>query len=334
MNFAHPAAFVLLAPVAFAVWRMFRTARRRAAPFPLVSLIPAKRTLRQRIAVLPPVLFSAALVLSVIALAGPRSSLESSHVTKDSIAIEMTIDVSGTMQARDFRDAAHPRRTRLVVVKETFRDFIKRRPDDMVGLVAFGGYATTRCPLTLDHDALMRVLDATTVPGTDGFRADDDETMTSIGDGLAMACARLSAVTNVASRIVVLLSDGENNYGIVTPERAAAVASQQGVKVYVIGVGSNGIAPALVRLPNGVETTDVIRARIDERALRDIAERTGGRYYNVRTAGMLEDALAEIDSLEKTRIEETVYHHWNERFPAFLLPAVVLAAIAAVLGRI
>lgn len=334
MNFAHPLAFILFAPVAVAVWRMFRTARRRAAPFPLVSLIPAKRTLRQRVAVLPPVLFSAALVLAVVALAGPRSSFSSSHVTKDSIAIEMAVDVSGTMQALDFRDAVHPRRTRLDVVKETFRDFIARRPDDMVGLVAFGGYATTRCPLTLDHDALTRVLDETIVPGSDGSVVDDDESMTAIGDGLAMACARLAAATNVASRIVVLLSDGVNNYGIVTPERAAAVASQQGVKVYVIGVGSNGLVPALVRYPNGMEATEKIRAQIDERALRAIAERTGGRYYNVRTAGMLEDALAEIDSLEKTRIEETVYRHWDERFPPFLLAAVVLAALAAVLGRI
>lgn len=327
--FATPLALLLFIPWGFAAWRLLRRARRQASPFPGLALVPRVVTWRQRLGVLPPYLMLAGLAALIFAAARPRTELSKSRKTTEAIAIEMTVDVSGSMLALDFsRRGAPPaeRRTRLDVVKETFADFAKRRPDDLIGLVAFGGYATTRCPLTLDHAALLHVLSKTEVAVN---AADQLETATAIGDGLAMACARLASATNVQSRIVILLSDGESNAGIVTPEQATALAKQQGVKVYTIGVGSTGLAEALGRDMFGREVIGMMNVSMDEAALKRIAAATGGEYYNVRTRNALETALKTIDQLQKTEIEQSVYLRFEEHYRPFLAwgAAAVLAAL-------
>ena len=330
-SFGSSWALLLLLPLCFCSWRMVRRTRSpAAAKLPMAAGIAARRTLRQRLAWLPPLLCSAGVFCGIVALARPRKTLSSSRETKDAVAIEIAIDVSGSMAALDFATEARKTRTRLEVVKETFRDFVAKRPDDLIGLVAFGGYATTRCPLTADHDALLEILENVRIPGDDGEPVSQEETQTAIGDGLAMACARLSTATNVASRVILLLSDGENNYGIATPQEAAALARHEGVKVYSIGIGSNGRFPALWHGRGAPEIVPTV-AHLDERTLRAVAEATGGRYFNARTAGALDEALSQIDSLEKTRVETLVRVRHDEKFAPWLLAcaALCLASLAA-----
>ena len=332
MSFACPWAFALFAPWALCAWRMLRRTRGTAVPLPGAARLARRPTWRQRAGALPPLLALAGLAAGIVALARPRNEFSRVVENRDALAIEMAIDVSGSMMAMDFTtDRAHPR-TRLDVVKETFREFVARRPDDLVGLVAFGGYATTLCPLTADHEALLAVLAEAQVPGSRGERVDAEETATAIGDGLAMACARLAAATNLASRVAILLSDGVSNYGAVSPEQATALARQQGVKVYTIGVGGNGVVPVLWHDEDGRPRYVTDRVAIDEEALRGIAEATGGRYFNVRTQGALEEALAEIDGLERTSVDVAVFRRYEERYAPWLAACLVLLALALALA--
>ena len=304
---------------------MFRRARSQAAPFPALAHVPRAVSWRQRVAFLPPALFALGAAALIVAAARPQERLSQFRRSADAIAIKMVVDVSGSMMALDFATKEAPRKTRLDVVKEQFAEFVAKRPDDLIGLVSFGGYATTRSPLTFDHDALLFFLKEVKVPGQDGEIVAQDEQMTAIGDGLAMACARLAAVTNVKSRIVVLLSDGDSNYGIITPEQATDLAKQQGVKVYTIGVGSSGYAPILDR-------GRIVQARVsmDERELKRIASETGGVYFNARDKRGLENALDEISKLEKTQIDQSVWFRNRELYPPFLI-AGALAILAAML---
>ncbi len=339
MHFATPLAFLLFLPWMYATYRMLRHAKSQALPFPTLSMIPKMITWRQRINSLPPLMMALGSAVLIVAAARPQFLLSKSNKSTEAIAIEMAVDISGSMMALDFsKPGASPseRKTRLDVVKETFADFVQRRPNDLVGLIAFGGYATTRCPLTLDHTALLHVLSGVMVPGQNGDPADQMETMTAIGDGLAMACARLAAVTNVESRIVILLSDGESNTGIISPDQATALAKQQGIKVYTIGVGTTGLADAVGKDRFGREFIGKMDVRIDEAALKRIAQATGGHYFNVRNKDALENALAEIDKLQKTSIDETVYYRYKELFPRFLFfgaLAVVLALLLTAKSR-
>ena len=333
---ACPWALLLFAPWGFCLWRTMRRCRRPAAlPFPALRELPRTDTWRRRAAALPAPLLLAAAALAIVALARPqRQSLANPHSAREAIAIEMAIDISGSMCALDLATDAAPRKTRLDVVKETFRDFVERRPDDLVGLVAFGGFATTRAPLTFDHEALFRVLEATSIPGEDGTPATGEETMTAIGDGLALACARLRAASNVASRVAVLLSDGENNAGVATPGEAAEMAAADGVRVYTIGVGRNtrGNVPGLARTPDGRTQMVWVDARLDDRVLRAIASKTGGRYFAVGSRNALDEALAEIDSLEKTSLEEAPRRRADERFAPLLAGSLALTALALCLA--
>lgn len=334
MQFATPLAFLLFLPWAYAVYRMLRHSRSQALPFPALSMVPTSITWRQRISTLPPLLLALGSAALIVAAARPQSMLSKSRKSTEAIAIEMTVDISGSMMALDFTKPGAPpseRKTRLDVVKETFAEFVKHRPDDLIGLVAFGGYATTRCPLTLDHTALLHVLSAVKVPGQDGEPADQMESMTAIGDGLAMACARLASVTNVETRIVILLSDGESNAGIITPEQATALAKQQGVKVYTIGVGTTGLADAIGKDMFGREFIGKMEVHMDEAELKRIAKETDGLYFNVMNKDALERALEEINKLQKTSIDATVYSRYKEHFLRFLIPGLIAVVLALIL---
>ena len=316
IRFACPWAFALALPLALCAWRMLRPARAAAIALPRAAALPRRASWRRSLRHLPPALALAGLASGIVALARPQRALSSVRSTKDAIAIEMAVDVSGSMRELDYSKSRTEPRTRLDVVKETFADFVAKRPDDLIGLVAFGGYASTRAPLTFDHRALLDVLAATNIPGEDGAPVGNDELQTAIGDGLAMAVARLAPATNVASRLVVLLSDGQNNFGSVAPGQAAALARQQGVKVYAIGVGTPegraGAAGGLAALFGGGGDG------VDEKTLRSIAKATGGRYFNVRSKTGLEKSLAEIDELERTEVESRTYVRREELFAPWL----------------
>lgn len=336
-TFATPAFFLLLLPWLAAAWAVYRAQKRQAALlFAAGSRLPARpATWRTRLLPVIPALFLAGLFLGIVALARPQKYLARVIHHTDAIAIQMVVDCSGSMEALDFstRDEI---KTRLDVVKETFAGFIGGRPDDLIGLITFGGYATSRAPLTIDHAALLHILKGVEVPRNifdkGGQIMNREEMLTAIGDALATGCNRLGTATNVKSRIMVLLSDGESNTGVVKPDEAAGVAKALKIKVYTIGVGTTGIAPFMARDMFGRQVIQRAEVRLDEDLLRRIADTTGGQYFNVKDPKGLARALADIDRLEKTRIDKSEYTQFNELFAMFLVPGLLLLAGAGSLN--
>ena len=334
MSFAWPLCFVLFAPFALAAWRMLRRGRRAGIKFAPVRRLPARTAgWRARVANLAPWFFLAGAALLIIAAARPRTSLARSSRSVDAIAIAMAVDVSGSMEALDFTArGASTEKTRLDVVKEMFAKFVEARPDDLIGLVTFGGFASTRAPLTADHEVLLHVLKGVQVPSVaydaNGRPVDQEEQMTAIGDGLATAIARVKDA-DMKSKIVILLSDGVSNTGAVEPDAAAAAAAKLGIRVYTIGVGTrSNRTPFRVRDMFGRSAIQYADMSFDESQLKSIASKTGARYFGVRDEGGLKAALEEIDSLEKTTLDRTAYQRWNEYFPWFLVPGAALLLLA------
>jgi Ca-activated chloride channel family protein len=285
------------------------------------------RSLRVRLARLPALLLALATLLLAVALAGPRSGDETSKIQREGIAIVMAIDRSGSMDARDFVDDDYSI-SRLDALKQVFREFVAGgeagagRPDDLIGIVAFGTYADGICPLTLDHANLLAILDDLEVA------RERSEAATAIGEGLGLAVERLRQHP-AKSRVVILLSDGVSNAGELDPLQAAELAIEQNIKVYTIGAGTTGFAPMPV-YDNTGQVRQLRRAgvEIDEKTLQDIAERTGGRYFHARDAASLVDVYREIDRLERSEITEIRYLQYREHYPLLLLIALSLIALA------
>lgn len=337
MSFGTPFAFLLLIPWAVAAWRLYRTGKRAGTLFAPMRYLPA-RTAGWRAAVswITPPLFLLGAFLLIVAAARPRTTLSRERKSVNAIAIGMVVDVSGSMEALDLTPKGmREYQTRLDVVKELFGQFVKERPDDLIGLVTFGGYASTRSPLTADHRALLHVLKGVEIPRAQldgqGRPVDQEETLTAIGDGLATGIARLTDA-EPKTRIVLLLSDGESNTGIITPEQAAETAAKLNIRVYAIGVGSNGRTPFKTRDLFGRETIAYADATFDESQLRSIAEKTQGRYFSVRDHEGLARALEEINSLETTKIEREVYDRYDEHFVGYLFWGAVLLVAAITLN--
>lgn len=333
MNFAWPLSFLLVLPLGIAAWRMLRRGRRAGIKFAPVVRLPAKTAgWRARVANFAPWIFLAGAALLVVAAARPRQPLTRGNRSVDAIAIAMTVDVSGSMEALDLTPKGENYKTRLDVVKDMFRKFIEARPDDLIGLVTFGGYASSRAPLTADHETLLHVLRGVEVPSVsydaNGKPVDPDETMTAVGDGLATALARLKDA-EPKSKIVILLSDGVSNTGVVEPDAAASAAEKLGIRVYTIGVGTHSRrTPFRARDMFGRTSIAYADMSFDESQLKSIAEKTHARYFGVRDADGLKLALEEIDSLEKTTLDRTVYQRWNEFFAPFLLAGTILVLLA------
>lgn len=325
-TFASPWAFLLLLPWALAAWRLFRPRRAAsgAIPFALLSSIPRRTSLRQRLRALPPALLLVGLAAAIVALARPQTRTRRVTAHADAVAIAMVFDVSYSMLNPDMAgDAsvlqAPGGKTRLDAAKEAFRDFVARRPADLVGLVTFGSWAETRVPLTLDHAALGHVLDGLVI------HEDEAAASTAIGDGLAMGCARLEQATNVATHVAVLLTDGQNNAGDVAPLQAAAAAKALGIRVYTIGIGDK----EPVRTFFGVAG---YRDAVDTETLDAIARATGGRFFRARDAKALDQAMDEIDALEKTPVDQAVWEDRSEHFAPWLAIAGAALLLSAVLG--
>lgn len=339
MSFAWPYAFLMAIPLVVAAWRMMRRGRRSGVKFAPVRRLPLKTAgWRARVANFLPLVFIAGAALLVIACARPRKPLNRANRNVDAIAIAMTVDVSGSMDALDLSPtnirSLDDAKTRLDVVKTLFAKFVNARPDDLIGLVTFGGYASSRTPLTADHEALLQVLKGVQVPAASfnaqGDPIDPDESMTAVGDGLVTAIARLKNA-ETKSRIVILLSDGVSNTGAVDPDDAAKAAAKLGIRVYTIGVGTHSSrTPFRTKDILGRTTVQYANSSFDESQLKSIAKVTGARYFGVRDAKGLQAALEEIDSLEKTTLDRTVFQRYREYFPPFLLAGVmiVLAAVS------
>ena len=340
MSFASPWAFLCLLPTAFAAWRLLRRGRNRGIAFPAVSRLSARASgWRAKVAALTPYFMLLSLLSLIVAAARPRTPLAHESKSVDAIAIAMTVDVSGSMDALDLTPKGQKfsrQTTRLAIVKKLFADFVEKRPDDLIGLVTFGGYAATRSPLTADHQALLNVLKGVEIPSialdANGNAIARDEQMTAVGDGLATALARLKDA-KPKSKIVILLSDGVSNTGAVEPDEAAKAAAKLGVKVYAIGVGTKSSrTPIIGRDFFGRESVQYADMTFDEKQLKGIAATTGGRYFAVNDRDALERALEEIDQLETTRIEADAYDRWDEHFAAFLAAGALLALLSVTLS--
>ncbi len=347
LRFQDPMWLWLLVPLLLvAVWAV----RRRRLVAILYSDVQILRslpvTLALRVKRLLPWVRVLGLGLLIAALARPQHGREEFRIRTEGVAIQMCLDRSGSMQAMDFHLDGR-RVNRLEAVKGVFRDFVvgkgglPGRPDDLIGLIAFGGYADGKCPLTLDHGALLQVLETVEIPQPIedsrgriiNARLLEEELATAIGDALALAVDRLKDQgVKAKSKVIILLSDGENTAGVIDPPDAAEAAKAFGVKVYTIGVGTTGRAPFPAVDPFGREVLIAQRVRLDEETLKMLAETTGGRYFNAQNTQALEDVYAEIDRLEKTVSEGRLYTEYRELYQYAMFPGLGLVLLEIVLA--
>ena len=243
-----------------------------------------------------------AMVMIVIAIARPRSSEEVEKTDTEGIDIVMAMDVSTSMLARDFTP------DRLEASKDIAIQFISQRPSDRMGIVVFAGESYTQCPLTTDRATLINLMKE--------IQTDLIEDGTAIGNGLATAVSRMKD-SDAKSRVVILLTDGVNNRGEITPQTAAEIAKTYGVRVYTIGVGANGVAPYPVMTPWGPDVQD-IQVEIDEDLLKDIATQTGGRYFRATDNAKLVEIYEEINKMEKVRTTVDSFPVYKNCFPSML----------------
>jgi Ca-activated chloride channel family protein len=343
-RFHDPFWLLLLVPLAALGWW---NSRRRAAAvvYSSVELLKSlPTTTAQRVRRLLPLIGLTGLALLVVALARPQQGKEEYRVRADGIAIEMCIDRSGSMNAKDFEISGEPA-SRLEVVRRTFRQFVdggdglRGRPDDLIGLIDFGGYVEVKCPLTLDHGALEQLLDtvriAEPVVDAEGRVVNpkllQEDQSTAIGDALATAVDRLKAI-KAKSKIIILLSDGVSNAGILTPEEAAQIAKTFGIKVYTIGIGSTKQVDVPMANPFGQTVMMPMQVEFDERALRHIADMTDGQYFNAEDTKSLRDVYAAINQLEKTVSEGRIYTDYRDLYEYALLPGLALLLLQVVLA--
>ena len=248
-----------------------------------------------------------ALSMIVVAIARPRSSQEMERVDTEGIDIILTMDVSTSMLARDFTP------DRISASKDIAIEFISQRPSDRMGIVVFAGESFTQCPLTTDRATLINMMKE--------VQTDLIEDGTAIGNGLATAVARMKD-SDAKSRVVILLTDGVNNRGEISPQMAAEIAKTYGVRVYTIGVGANGMAPYPVMTPWGVEVQNV-KVEIDENLLSEIAESTGGRYFRATDNTKLAEIYSEINKMEKARTTIDSFPVYKELFGLYALLALL-----------
>jgi len=263
-----------------------------------------------------------AIALFVIALARPQSGTKASEVLTEGIDIVLCLDTSGSMQALDFK-WENERQNRLQVVKKVVSDFIKGRKNDRIGMVVFGEEAFTQCPLTLDYGVLLSFLDQVKI----GMAGDS----TAIGSALGTCVKRLKELKS-KSKVVILLTDGRNNAGRVSPETAAKIAKTFNIKTYTIGVGTEGEVPFLVDTIFGKKYV-YQRVDLDEDTLKEIANITGGKYFKATNTKALEEIYNQIDKLEKTKVEVKEYMEYEELFGWFLLPALACILLEIVLAN-
>ncbi|MEO6832041.1 MAG: VWA domain-containing protein, partial [Chitinophagaceae bacterium] len=301
LKFAYPIAFLLFLLIPLVLFFQWRRRRRAHPAFRLTTisgLAHIKPSLRTKMRFILPVLRVLAMSALIVALARPQSSSVSENVDSEGIDIVIAMDVSGSMLAEDFQP------NRIEASKKLAAEFIEGRPGDRIGLVIFAGEAFTQCPVTIDHRVLLEQVAAV----QSGDLADG----TAIGDGLATAVDRLRSSPG-KSKVVILLTDGVNNAGKIGPELALEIAKTYHVRVYSVGIGTQGSAPYSVKTPYGVQRS-MMPVEIDEALLRKISDETGGVYYRATGNSSLKAIYAQIDKLEKTKVQVSSYKHYAELF--------------------
>jgi Ca-activated chloride channel family protein len=251
-----------------------------------------------------------AIAVLIIVLARPQSTESFQDISTEGIDIVLTLDISGSMLARDFKP------DRLEASKNVAVEFISGRPYDRMALIVFSGESFTQCPLTTDHAVLVNLLRE--------VQSGIIEDGTAIGMGLATAVNRIKD-SEAKSKVIILLTDGVNNRGEIAPSTAADIARTFGIRVYTIGVGSQGVAPYPVQTPYGIQYRDM-PVEIDEEILREIAQKTGGRYFRATDNQKLIQVYQEIDKLEKSKIDVRQFSTKEEKY---LIPALIAFLILA-----
>ena len=317
MHFASPYYLWLLSAlvpmIAYYVWRTLQG----GASIQISSVegvVRAPKTVRYWLRHLPFALRLAALALLIVALARPQDVERLSRTNTEGIDIMLAIDVSGSMLARDFRP------DRITAAKEVAASFVADRIGDRIGLVVFAGEAYTQSPLTTDKGTLETLLGR--------VRSGLVEDGTAIGNGLATAINRLRE-SEAKSKVIILLTDGVNNRGEIAPQTAAEIAKAQGIRVYTIGVGTEGMAPYPAVDIYGTPTGGTVMAKveIDEKTLRSIAEQTGGQYFRATDKAKLKAIYDQINQLEKSKVEVTEHVTYHEQFLLWVLAGLGLLVL-------
>lgn len=321
-RFAYPLALFALALPLLVFWWRWKSRDRTQLLLSMSDTTLHRRQAGQgrvRLRWLPALLRAAALLLLALALARPQWGTHSREVTSEGVDIVMVLDISTSMKGEDFRP-----RNRLAEAKAQAAEFVSKRENDRIGLVVFAGQALTQCPLTLDHDLLTEFLGQVKM----GVVEDG----TAIGSAIATGANRLRE-SEAKSKVMVLLTDGDNNAGNVDPLTAARAAAAMDIKIHTIGVGKEGKVPYPVDDVLFGKRYQYVPTNLDEETLRQIASLSGGRYYRAQNTESLARIYDEIDKLERTEISSVERVDYREASTAFLLPVVLLLLAEVLLGR-
>ncbi len=313
LKFNAPYYLLLLILLIIPAWRIIQSRSSGEILFGSILCLPkTKLTWRILLARMLPAAYILALVLIVVALAKPESTVSTKQQKVDAIAIEMVLDRSGSMEKVDSGNTS-----RLDIAKESFISFIELRENDLIGLLTFSGYTTTKAPLTTNHDILLQLIKTVSTEKTMNsmpHNINKQETLTAIGDAITTACARLRNA-KPTSKIIILITDGISNAGIIEPLKAAQIAKRLNIKVYPINIG--------VTTDNSNQQTIL---------LKEIAEITDGKIFNTTNQKELTDILAEINLLAKTEIETTYISETTNFSTIFIVTALFLIIISATIN--
>lgn len=317
ITFNQPESFYLLALIPLLVlWKIFKEKRQQAS-FAVSSVSNLKNTSswKNSFQNIPFILRLLAVGCIIFALARPQTGNDEQQTEGEGIDIVLCIDVSGSMTAQDFIP------NRLEAAKNVAKDFIDHRTTDKIGIVIFSGESFTQCPLTTDYSVLKLQIDQI----RNGLLEDG----TAIGSGLATGVDRLRT-SREKSKIIILLTDGINNGGLIDPSTALEIAKTYGIKVYTVGVGTDGYAATPVNTPMGVVMQNE-KVAIDEKLLQTISRETGGTYFRAKDNEGLRSIYNQIDKLEKSRVQVTIYHRYTEQFYPFVFAALAFLFFEVIL---
>jgi len=322
ITFLHPEFFWLFLALPIAIVFYWFTHKKQRATLKISSTKSFKGS-GSLLSKLQPMLFVLrllALSAIIVALARPRSvDVSSKSRSTKGIDIVMAIDVSGSMLAKDLKP------NRLEALKRVAAEFVQDRINDRIGLVVYAGESYTRTPVTSDKTVILQSLK--TVEYDDSIIADG----TGIGVGLATAVNRIKD-SKAKSRIIILLTDGVNNSGTIDPRMAADIAKEYGIKVYTIGIGTNGMAPfPYAKSPNGQFLYQNMKVEIDEKLMKEIAKTTDGKYFRATSNAKLKEIYTEINKLEKTEVEEKKFFNYDEKYQPLVWLALFLLFVEVLL---
>ncbi|MEO6220344.1 MAG: VWA domain-containing protein [Ginsengibacter sp.] len=316
--FAHPFFLILFAVIPVLIFWKVAKGKKQTAAIPISTLkgLAKSGTWKNSFYNIPFILRLITISCIIIAIARPQTRFDEQQSEGEGIDIILCIDVSGSMTAQDFTP------NRLEAAKKVAGDFVEHRTTDRIGIVIFSGESFTQCPLTTDYFVLKSQIEQI----RNGLLEDG----TAIGSGLATSVDRLRN-SKAKSKVIILLTDGINNGGLIDPATAKEIAKAFKVKVYTIGVGTDGYAATPVNSPMGGVVMQSEKVAIDEKLLKNIANETGGKYFRATDNKSLENIYKEIDRLEKSKVEITTFHRSTEKFYPFIFAAMALLLIEILL---